>query len=190
MIAQLRGTITLKKDGFVVVQTSNVGYKVALTTGHIAELASADTATVWTYLVVRDDALELFGFRTYEELELFQLLLGVPGVGPRSALGILDLTSLEKLAGAIASGDSGYLSTVSGVGKKSAEKIVLELRDKVGTLAHGAAMPLQEDTDVLEALRSLGYHIDEARQAVKELPDTIEDPGERVKAALKLLSKS
>ncbi len=190
MIAHLEGTVLSKHKGVLVLSVGGVGYRVFCTEQTLNELREHEEASLHTHLAVREDAMDLFGFRSAEELELFQLLIGISGIGPRSALGIIGLERVEKLVSAIAKGDVGYLTKVSGVGKKSAEKIVLELRDKVGRLSFEEHVGTHRDEeDVLEALKALGYRADEAREALHRIPDDIADPGARVKEALRLLTR-
>jgi Holliday junction DNA helicase RuvA len=133
---------------------------------------------------VREDALDLFGFSEYQELEFFQMLLSVSGIGPRSALTILGIATTETLKKAIGSGDISYLTKISGIGKKTAEKIVIELRDKLED--SGADSNLQGELDALEALKSLGYSQAEAREALKKVKSDA-DTNTKVREALKIL---
>lgn len=191
MLAHLSGTVHSVRPGFLILSVRGVGYRVHATEQTLAACVPHTDVSLYIHTAVREDALDLYGFSTYEELELFQLLLSVSGIGPRSALAIIGLESVEQLVRAIAHGDIGYLTKVSGIGKKTAEKIALELRDKVsalhietvGTQTHGTE-------DVLEALIALGYRADEAREAVRHIPDDVEDQGARIKEALRLLSRS
>ncbi|MCX6713160.1 MAG: Holliday junction branch migration protein RuvA [Candidatus Vogelbacteria bacterium] len=191
MIGQLTGTVVRQGERFLILNTGGVGYKVYTTPENIAALtASQSEVAVWTHLVVREDALDLYGFPSEQELEFFELLITVSGIGPRSALAILSLAGLETLRQAIASGKSEYLTKIGGIGKKSAEKIVLELRDKVSKL--GTFLPadkMETHDDVLAALETMGYTIKEAREAVKKIPTEITDTGEKIKLALKQMGK-
>ena len=192
MIGYLKGTIIHQDLKSVVLLVSNIGYKIYTNT---ASLSSPErsinkdkaiaTTEFWTYLAVRENALDLYGFKTKEELRFFELLLTVSGIGPKSALGILNIASLQNLRHAIATGDTAHLTKVSGIGKKNAEKIVLELRDKLEHLGSDSSS-LSDDIDALEALKSLGYGEKEAREALKKVEDT-KDVGEKVKKALKIL---
>ena len=148
--------------------------------------AEPEKARIWTHLYQREDALELYGFLFQPELELFETLIGVSGVGPRTALGILNVAPIDTLKRAIASGELSYLTKVSGIGRKTAEKIMVELREKFGK-AMAAGPELKEEQDALEALESLGYSIREAREALHQVPETIQGTSQRVKEALKLL---
>ena len=117
------------------------------------------------------------------------MLLSVSGIGPKSALSVLDIASIETLRSAISSGNAGYLTNVSGIGKKTAEKIIIELRDKVGVSASGTDASLRGDEDALEAMRALGYSAAEARDALRKVPTTIASGTERLREALKIMGK-
>jgi Holliday junction DNA helicase RuvA len=123
-------------------------------------------------------------------MNFFELLLDVSGIGPKGALGILSIASIDSLQRAIATGDIGYLTKVSGIGRKTAEKIVIELRDKLKGYAgvEGTAGGLREESDMIEALKSLGYSQNEARDALKQIPSSITDMNGKIKEALKILS--
>ncbi|HWA31967.1 MAG TPA: Holliday junction branch migration protein RuvA, partial [Candidatus Paceibacterota bacterium] len=137
-----------------------------------------------THTHLREDAIELYGFMDHDELEFFEMLIGVSGIGPKGALSILGVATIEVLAKAISTGDISYLTKISGIGKKTAEKIVIELRDKLGEEA--ADGTLQGELDALEALRSLGYSQGEAREALKKVPAELDTNG-KVREALKIL---
>ena len=152
-------------------------------------IAFGDNTALWTYTAVRENALDLYGFTTHDEMSFFELLLDVSGIGPKSALSILSLAPLDTLKRAIATGDTSYLNKVSGIGRKTAEKIIIELRDKLQ--AHkgedGVPSTLRGESDIVEALKSLGYSQNEARDALKQIPSTIEGTNARIKEALKIL---
>lgn len=185
MIGRIEGMVSVKRSGAVILSAGGVGYKIAATREALAGLKAGEKAALWTHLAVREDSLDLYGFRAEDELHLFELLLTVSGVGPKSALAILDLAPVETLRSAIAGGNAQYLTKVSGVGRKTAEKIVLELREKVGAGIAGAA--LQGDEDALDAMRSLGYTLHEARDALRKVPHEVTEGSERLRAALKIL---
>ena len=191
MISHLSGTVLGVYKNFIVLDVHGVGYKVHCTENTLTKTSSETELSLHTYLAVRENAMDLFGFETQNELELFTMLISINGIGPRSALGIIGLESSEKLVGAISEGDISYLTKVSGVGKKSAEKIVLELKDKVGLLdaehTSDTIILRQEEEDILEALKTLGYRADEARDALRQIPKEIEGQGQIVKEALKIL---
>lgn len=186
MIGRLSGKVTPVNDRTIIVDTAGVGYLIHVLP-EVASTTEGSALTLWTHLAVREDALDLYGFVNRDELYFFELLVNVPGIGPKSALGILSLAPPATLRQAIASGKTEYLTRVSGIGQKSAEKIVLELRDKLGKVATDEAAFAAEE-DALEALKALGYSLREAREALKKVPDNVTDTTERIKEALKILS--
>lgn len=189
MIGYIEGKVLALRTQYMVVQTGGIGYKVATLKETVLRAQEGSSVSFWTYLAVREDALDLYGFSHEEELRFFELLLSVSGIGPKSALGILDIASVETLRSAISAGNAGYLTSVSGIGKKTAEKIVLELKDKVKAAEGSSAGSLKGDQEALEAMRSLGYSASEARDALRQVPGDIETGSERLREALKLLGR-
>lgn len=188
MISTLKGTVSHKDLNFVIIDVGGVGYKVFTTTDTALDAIPGSPIFLWTYLSVRENALDLFGFGSREILDVFELLIGISGIGPKTALGILNVATPEMLRQAVANDDTSYLTKVSGIGKKNAEKIVLELRDKLTTTTADFAPNLKSEGDVLAVLVSLGYSEREARDAAKKVSKDIVGTSERVKQALKLLS--
>lgn len=192
MISHLKGTVIFSGDKFVVLDVAGVGYKVGVTPDTLRKSISekGKEISLWIHLVVREDSMSMYGFLERQELELFEMLIGISGVGPKSAIGVLSVASVDALKSAIASGDTSYLTKVSGIGKKNAEKIVLELRDKLGGGSGRATEAGRKDeVDAIEALKSLGYSQREARDALKGVADSVKGTSHRVKAALKNLGK-
>ncbi len=187
VIAHLKGTVLRRSDHALILAVGGVGYRVYTTTELLSRFHEGDACALFTHLSVRETALELFGFAEEHEVRLFELLLGVSGVGPRSALSIMNLAPAAALAAAIARGDTSYLTKVSGIGKKSAQKIVVELKDKLGALPDGAGSDTEGDGDVIDALTALGYSLAEAREALARVPDSATTTEARVRAALKAL---
>lgn len=176
-------------SGEAIIDVGGVGYAVRTTFDTQSMLAKeADAVELYIHMAVRDDALDLYGFPTQDDLAFFRLLIGVSGVGPKSALGILNLASVPTLRNAIAAGDTTYLTKVSGIGKKSSERIVVELRDKLAKDGHGKESRMSGDAEVLEALAALGYRAEEAREALKKVPADTAGTHERLRETLKLLS--
>jgi Holliday junction DNA helicase RuvA len=174
-----------------VVLVGNVGYKVFVTPAVRGEAEVGDEVALHTHQYVREDALELYGFARPEQLRTFGRLLGVSGIGPKTALGVLSVTTPEQLRTAVVSGNVGILTKVSGIGKKTAERLLVELKDAFVAEAQqrrGVAPTLYEsDVEVIEALERLGYSPTEARQAIESLPRDLADTEARLKAALKTL---
>ena len=190
MISHLKGTIIFKVPGKVIIDVAGVGYTVYVSSETFTSLPSEKgSVSMWTHLAVRENALDLYGFTKREELRFFELLISVPGIGPKSGLAILSLATTEILQKSISSGNTSYLTKVSGIGKKSAEKIVLELKDKLGADSD-TGPDLKEETDVVEALKSLGYSLAEVRDALKQINPDTEGTSERVKAAIKILGNN
>lgn len=190
MIAQLTGTVAYIDLKFIILNVNNVGYKVFTAGDDLSTLSIGSEVSMWIHTTVREDALDLYGFSKKETHDFFELLITVSGIGPKSALGILSVASVESLREAIISGESSYLTKIGGIGKKVAEKILVELRGKVegdeSDFAKGGRG--KNDVDALDALRALGYSHKEAREALEKVPATIKDPAEKVKAALKNLA--
>jgi Holliday junction DNA helicase RuvA len=185
MIGSIKGKIVLKTEKYLIIETGGVGYKVSVSPDILSKAKKLDGEIfLWIHTHVREDALDLYGFLDREELEFFEMLINVSGIGPRGALSILGITSIETLRKAIGIGDTSYLTKISGIGRKTAEKIVIELRDKIGTKLEGSS--LQVELDALEALKSLGYSAIEAREALKKVnSDT--DTNTKIREALKIL---
>lgn len=191
MIARLNGLLLEKAPPFIVVDCGGVGYEVEVpmsTFYHLPELGAK--LQLLTYVVVREDAQLLYGFATEQEKQTFKQLLKVNGIGAKSALAILSGVSVADLAAAVGAQDSSMLTRIPGIGKKTAERLLLELKDKFAVAdALGAAHPAKSAThDVLNALLALGYNEREAQAAVKQL-DADVSVAEGIRQALKLLSK-
>jgi Holliday junction DNA helicase RuvA len=187
MIGSIVGKIRYKGVGFLIVETNGVGYKVFVTPPLHFESKVGNDLSLVIHTYVREDQISLYGFQTLPELEFFEQLLTVSGIGPKSALGIMSVSSLDMIKSAIASGDAGLFKKVSGIGTKTAERVIVELREKLKS--QGAANPMaQEHTDALEALLALGYKDQQAREALKGISEskTIQ---EKIKLALKNLQK-
>ncbi len=183
MIGSVRGKIIYKTDKFVILEAQGVGYKIYISSDTLSRIKNEDIL-MWTHAHVREDSFDLYGFLETQELNFFTLLLSVSGVGPRGALSILSIAPLDTLKKAIGSGDTTYLTKVSGIGRKTAEKIVIELRDKIEKGTDGET--LQDELDALEALKSLGYSQNEAREALKKIPSEM-NTNQKIKEALRFL---
>ena len=189
MISSIHGKILELGDRHVVIDMHGLGFKVFVTEDTLHTLKTGADTTLFTHLAVREDALDLYGFREKKEKNFFELLISISGIGPKSALNILSLVASDTLASAIRSGSTAHLVKVSGIGRKTAEKIVMELKDKLGSVAgEDMSADMSADSDVIEALKALGYDSDEAREALKKIPKELTDTGAKVKAALRLLS--
>jgi Holliday junction DNA helicase RuvA len=189
MIGKLTGVCSgITPDGAALIEVEGVGYAVHVTAPTLARLIDSKGATsLFIHTAVREDAIDLYGFETSEELVFFKQLTSVSGIGPKSALGILNLSEVSHLKRTIMQGDAVALTRVHGIGKKSAERIVVELRDKVSSERGAAGGARGVDAEVVDALLALGYRVEEARATLKEIGGDGEDVSERVAAALKYL---
>lgn len=192
MISHLTGKIIFRGDRFVVLETAGVGYHIYTTPDVLRSLPKDkdEQFSLWTHHYVRETIMELYGFPERSELQFFEMLINISGIGPKGALGVMAVAPIDTLRQAIAHGDTTYLTKVSGIGKRIAEKIVLELKDKLGgsDLVHGGKL-LKEDQDAVDALQSLGYSMSEAREALKLVSSDISGTSEKIKEALKKLGK-
>jgi holliday junction DNA helicase RuvA len=191
MISYLTGTIYNKdQQSITVLTTGGVGYSVKVTPAMYVDLIIDSEVALYTYLAVRENALELYGFKNLPERDLFLKFLTISGVGPKSALHLLSLGSVEETSSAISRGDAAYLSKVSGVGKKTAERIVVELKSKMGDFTNAVEDKNGESLgDVVDALVSLGYSKEEARLVVKSLDAEGKTSEQLVKEALRSVGK-
>ena len=189
MIAKIKGKIEYLKDNFAVVDVGGVGYKIFLTVYSFGKLVGKEQTDLFIHTHVREDAIDLYGFLTMEELEMFELLISITGVGPKSGLGILTVATPKTIRTAILNEDPSILTKVSGVGKKTAERVILELKNKIADMTDSEKEGAVSDSDAIEALISMGYNVTEARDALKQVPADIKDIGQRVKVALKNLGK-
>ena len=202
MISHLQGKVLDKSLKFCVLDVNGMGYKIYLTDETLRGLKNGQSASFWTHLAVRENAMDLYGFADKDSLGLFELLINISGIGPKTALGILNVASPQTLRRAVSSGDLAYLTKVSGIGRKLAEKIILELREKFSAYDGDELEDLKGETDALEALKSLGYSERESRDALKKISDGDSghgsgsdsgkhsknvSAGDKVKKALKIL---
>jgi Holliday junction DNA helicase RuvA len=173
MIASLHGKLqSLGGDG-AIIDVGGIGFQVYMPTSTLSILgAVGEEIQLYTHLYLREDNATLYGFASADELRLFQTLISVSGLGPRLALAMLSAMSVEKLTMAIATGSSDLLTVIPGIGKKVANRLILELKERIGAI--GITIPAtqlaEENTDVLSALVSLGYSVSEASRAVATLP--------------------
>ena len=200
MIAFVRGTAVDMTENSVIVETGGIGYEIYMTGTDLSQIHMGEEVKIHTYFNVREDAMQLYGFRSKDDLQMFKLLLGVNGVGPKAAVGVLAGITADELRFAILSDDVKTLSKAPGIGKKTAQKLILELKDKMKLedafeikLAHEqekAAAGLVEVSDgrqeAVEALVALGYSSTDALRAVRKVTDVAPDDVEGLlKAALK-----
>ncbi len=188
MIASLHGRLESLGSDWAIINVGGVGFQVYMPTSTLSTLGSiGEEVKLHTHFHLREDNATLYGFASSEELGLFQTLIGVSGLGPKLALAMLSAMNVEQLSMAIATGSTDLLTVVPGVGKKMANRLILELKEKIGAawIAAPAAQLAQENTDVLAALTSLGYSVAEASRAVASLPPSSDlSLEEKIKLAL------
>lgn len=191
MIAHLKGILTEKFDNSVIIDVNGVGYEVNLSGIDYENLSLDDEVKLYTYHHVREQAEELFGFTSLAAKRLFELLISVQGIGPKAGMAILSLAPAEEVRNAIANADSAYVAKASGVGKKSAERVIVDLRDKVGLPTYYgrknepqvATKPLEND-EALDALMALGFTLADATKALEGVDSDL-PVDQRIRAALK-----
>lgn len=187
MIAFIKGKIINKKGSELIILNHGLGYKVSVSADIYGEVIKDSEIELYTHQHVREDSLDLYGFKNIDDLEMFEMLVSVSGIGPKSALAVLSLSSTNYLKEAIVSEDAAMLTKVSGIGKKTAQRVVLELKEKIAKL-DDFKTNIQtgvSSSDEIDALMALGYNMNEAREALRKVDKTISDSGERVKQALK-----
>jgi len=191
MLAYIKGNIQLKKQNYVIVENQGVGYKVFVSNELMMKKNEGDQIELYLHHQIGEQVSALYGFDLFDHLELFQLLISISGVGPKTALGVFAVAEVSDIKSAILNEDASVLKKVSGIGAKTAERIVLELKNKVsGSLGEVKSKEeMGADVDAIEALTSLGFSPNDARDAMKQIDKTINDSGEKVRAALKLLNR-
>jgi holliday junction DNA helicase RuvA len=189
MIAALTGNAIHRTEKYCIIDVSGVGYKVYATQDTMEYAENTPEVFLFVHTVVREDALELYGFRDESSLSLFEKLISISGIGPRGALGALSVAPIENLRTAIIAADISYLTKVSGIGKKIAEKIILELRDSIGASISAEQSSAKDDSDVIAALESLGFSTSDARSSLKLISKDTVGTDNKIKEALRLLAQ-
>jgi len=188
MIAHVSGVVAEKFANSVIVDVHDIGYEVQVPTGDFDRALLGEPIKFYTYHHIREQSQELFGFSSLTAKKLFELLITVQGVGPKAALAILSLGESEIVRNAIASSDSGFITKASGVGKKTAERVIVDLADKVGlavNIAHASgSVSTPAGDEALEALMALGYNLNDAMVALEAVPADL-PTAQRVTLALK-----
>jgi len=191
MISYLKGQILAKNPKSVTLLINNIGYQVFLVPTYLEKLKIDQEIEVFTYLKHNDDGMSLYGFKSRDELQFFELLISISGVGPKSALGVLEVAKLGEIKKAILRDDASILYKVSGVGKKTAERIVVELKNKLDAMPglENEISLADTDTEAYDALIGLGYQAKDVRETLRQLPDGMEKMEDKIKSSLKILSK-
>jgi Holliday junction DNA helicase RuvA len=191
MIAKIKGSVDFMKGSYVIVDVHGIGYKVFLSAYSFGKVAGLSEIELHIHTYVREDTLALYGFLSMEELEMFELLISISGIGPKAAMGILSIADPKTIRMAVVNEDPAILTKVSGVGKKIAQRVILELKNKIEDISTSQSEreEIISDSDSLEALVALGYSITQAREALKLVPKEISDVSERVKTAMKNMGR-
>lgn len=191
MIYSISGRVAEKRDSFAVIEVSGVGMKMATHRRALSSLPPVGSEVkLFCHLHVREDLLDLYGFINEEELNLFELLISVSGVGPKSALSILEISELKEIAASIQENRPDLLTRASGIGRKTAERIILDLKGKVkAEMSDEAVKRMESDADIAETLANLGYRKDDAKAVLQKIDKSIVGLEARLKEALKVLGK-
>ncbi|OGI24830.1 MAG: Holliday junction DNA helicase RuvA [Candidatus Moranbacteria bacterium RIFCSPHIGHO2_12_FULL_54_9] len=189
MIAQLEGKIAGIKENSVILMVGGVGYLVSVSAYTLGKVAGQEQVLFYIHTHVREDQLALYGFLNEEELQMFELLISISGIGPKVALSILSIADVKTIRTAIVNKDPSILTRVSGVGKKTAERVIVELQNKVDDVDIDDQAGALAGQDAIEALTSLGYSVTEAREALKLVPAETTDVSARIHQALRNLGK-
>lgn len=190
MISYLEGTIKFKGINYLILLTGGVGYKVYVSPELINSSAMGQNSSLFIYNHIKEDAFDLYGFTTPAELALFELLIGVSGIGPKTASGVFSNGKVERIKEAIVKGDVEFFTGIPRLGRKNAQKIIIELRPKLGNLT---SLDLTGDTgetkEIIDALKSFGFTLYEAREALKSMSDFEGNTSDKIRKALKFLGK-
>lgn len=190
MIATLRGAVTGGEEDYLIVNVGGIGLRVFVPVGLRGAAKSGEEIHLFTHLVVREDALTLYGFETESEQQYFNLLLGVNGIGPRTALAILSAMTVDMIRRSVLGEQPEFFARVPGVGKKTAQKILLHLQGKITGTLEGIGLPVSDvDSEVMDALTGLGYSVVEAQAALQSIPrDATKDLETRLRLALQFFT--
>jgi len=189
MIASIEGTVSAVATNDIIVAVNGIGYRVFVSLG-TTQFTVGETTFLYTHLAVRENALDLYGFKTQQERELFDLLLGLPKIGPKTALQILSQAGVKLIYESVQRGDAAHLSKMSGMGKKTAEKVVMGLKDSLADFADDGSYTNQngQHGDLIDALVALGYSGKDSRDVLQNIDDETKDTETLLKEALKTLS--
>ncbi|MFN3301675.1 MAG: Holliday junction branch migration protein RuvA [Patescibacteria group bacterium] len=185
MIFSLFGKVTYKGEDFLVLEVNRIGYQVFVNQNLLEKVKLNENLKIFTYLYRWEEKEELYGFETIEELNLFKNLLPIPGVGPKIARSILSLGKISEIKKAIQEGNVSFLTKVAGIGKKTAERVIVEFGGKIEEVWK----PKILDKKIISALSKLGYRKDEIKEIISKIPSEITETEERLKYALKILGK-
>jgi len=189
MIGSINGIVEIKDNPHLIIDVNGVGYRVLVSNNILSKSAIGDRLKLFTYTHVREDQLELFGFLNREELKLFEYLIGVSGVGPKTAIGIFSVGTKDAIVSAIVNADLNFFTSVPRLGKKNAQKIIIELKSKLGSVGDlDLSGDGKADNEVVLALKNFGFTAGEAREAIKNVQSDLSTQ-EKIRMALKYLGK-
>ena len=189
MIITLNGKIDYKGLGFIILEVGGIGYKIFVNTETLTKIKENKNYKLYIHQYIRENSQDLYGFLNLEELELFELLLSVSGIGPKASQAILSRAKPNQIKSAIIEGDLELFTTVSGVGRKMATRIILELKGKISIEDLSILTSGGDFGEILEALKNLGYRAQEARKILAKMPKNLKNSEEKIKWALQQLSK-
>lgn len=191
MIGSLKGKIDLLKRPYVLIDVSGVGYKVLVSDNVYKKLTVGQAIKLYTFTYVREDALDLFGFSEVEDLDLFEDLISVSGIGPKTALNIFSFGERKDIIDAIVKGNVGFFTAVPRLGTKNAQKVIIELKNKMGNTSQLdlSGKDFEDNKDVIEALKNFGFSVAESQKALGEIKDQGLSVDAKIKFALKSLGK-
>ena len=190
MIAYLEGQVKFKAINYLIILTHGVGYKVYVPADINSAMALSQNLSLYIHTHVKDDALDLYGFKDAENLAIFELFLSVSGIGPKTAVSIFSVGKIDRIKEAIIKGDVTFFSSVPRLGKKNAQKIIIELRSKLGSLGElDLAAESGESKEITDALKSFGFSATEARESLKSIREFEGTTSDKIRQALKFLGK-
>ncbi len=186
MISWIKGNIIHKNDKFIIINSGNVGYKVFISEKTYFKLKDKEETELFIHTHVREDILALYGFETLDEMNFFEAILSVSGIGPKVGLAILAQGSVSEIKKAVASKDILFFNAVSGIGRKKAERFIMEIKDKIEVLLpEKESANIKDSEEVIEALKQLGYSNKEAIEIVRQTPDNLKRAEDKITWALK-----
>jgi Holliday junction DNA helicase RuvA len=191
MIGYLKGEVFFKEGNFIIIDVKGVGYKVLATSDVLAKAHKGSPLELFIYTHVREDNISLFGFLESSDLKLFENLIGVSGIGPKTAMNIFSIGNRDQIVTAIATADTGFFKSVPRLGQKNAQKIIIELKNKFGSIAELdlSGEDMSENEDAITALKNFGFTVKEINEAIKKVKKSGQKTTETIKLALKYLGK-
>lgn len=183
----IKGKVILKGKNFLVLENDNIGYQIFVPSFLLKKAKIGQLLNLFTYLYLRENTIEIYGFEKENELIFFKQLISIPAIGPKTALDVLSVAKIKDLENAILSGKYDILTKVSGIGRKTAERIIVEMRGKIKKSFKERNLS-EEDALVIDALLKLGYSLKRAQKAIRNIPNEVKGVSRKVKEALKIIS--